>query len=156
MVAVVAYLRKAGPSSSFFFSLLLFIACFSLLQLLRHRGYLDPKRHYKGNGLDSNDKSPMALPQFFQMGTVVEAAHERLSSNAKLSKKERKSTLVEAMLADERIRQYTKKNYLEVTAAASAGGKHQYRQKKAMMAPRAMQGAAYDRAFTKSRKKKGF
>lgn len=91
------------------------------LQLLRHRAYLDPKRHYKGGGVDGGRL--MELPRFFQVGTVVEAAHERLSRDARLTRRERKGTLVEALLADERLRQYAKRNYDAVAAEAARGGR---------------------------------
>ena len=95
------------------------------LLLLRHRAYLDPKRHYKGGGVDGGRL--MELPRFFQVGTVVEAAHERLSPGARIARRERKGTLVEALLADERLRQYAKRNYDEVTAAAQRGGRKEYK-----------------------------
>ena len=96
------------------------------LLLLRHRAYLDPRQHYKGGGVDGGRL--MELPRFFQVGTVVEAAHERLSPGARLTHAERKPTLVEALLADERLRKYAKKGYEEVAAKQAAGGRKAYRQ----------------------------
>lgn len=122
------------------------------LQLLRHRGYLDPKRHYKGKGgFDSGDLK--ALPRFFAVGTVQEAAHERLSAGARLTRKERKGTLVEAMLADERLRTYARKNYDAVAAERARGGRGAYMKRKAAAAPSGMQGAALKGQAAKARAK---
>jgi hypothetical protein len=101
------------------------------------------------------DGSVMELPRFFQVGTVQEGAHERLSRDARLTRKERKSTLVEAMLADERLRQYARRNAIEASTKGSAGGKSDYRQRKAGAAPKGMRAATHDRAFRNSRKQKG-
>jgi hypothetical protein len=59
------------------------------LQLIRNRNYLDPKRFYK-----SSDQTS----QFVQIGTVVEGPTEYFSS--RLSKKQRRTNLVDELLAD--------------------------------------------------------
>jgi hypothetical protein len=95
------------------------------LQIIRNRAFLDPKRHYK-----TREEREGLLPKYFQMGTVVEAAHERGSSAARLTNKQRKPTLVAALLADEDARRYFQKNYDAVTAKAVGGGVGQFRKRK--------------------------
>lgn len=67
--------------------------------LLRMRNYLDPKKFYK-----SSDHS-RALPKHFQMGVVIEGAHEFHS--ARLTKKQRRKTFTDEVMADEAVVQYT-------------------------------------------------
>ncbi|KAG6964573.1 hypothetical protein JG687_00005896 [Phytophthora cactorum] len=67
--------------------------------LLRMRNYLDPKKFYK-----SSDHS-RALPKHFQMGEVIEGAHEFHS--ARLTKKQRRKTFTDEIMADEAVVQYT-------------------------------------------------
>ncbi|GFR96394.1 deoxynucleotidyltransferase terminal-interacting protein 2 [Elysia marginata] len=75
------------------------------MEMIRMRGVLDPKRFYK-----HNDRG--ALPKYFQMGTVVDEGTDFYSS--RLTKKQRKQTLVEELMADANIRQYNKRKYSEV------------------------------------------
>jgi hypothetical protein len=96
------------------------------VQVLRNREYLDPKHHYKGG---SNTELSGAMPRFFQMGTVQEAPHEYLSQ--RLTRKERKGTLVAAMLADERFKQYAKKQSEAVAKKGAAGGRHEFNKRRA-------------------------
>lgn len=139
------------PACSHAHILITFLLLLSpFLQLLRHRGYLDPKRHYKGKGgFDSGDLK--TLPRFFAVGTVQEAAHERLSAGARLTRKERKGTLVEAMLADERLRTYARKNYDAVAAERARGSRGAYMKRKASAAPVGMKGAAFKGQVAKAR-----
>jgi hypothetical protein len=74
------------------------------LFLLQMRSSLDPKRFYKRNDLQSTSK-------YFQMGTVIEHATDFHSS--RLTRKERKNTLVEELLADAEFRKWNKKKYVE-------------------------------------------
>jgi len=75
------------------------------MELIRMRGVLDPKRFYKG-------QDRKATPKFFQMGTVVDEGTDYYAS--RLTKKQRKATLVEELMADANIRQYNKKKYTEL------------------------------------------
>lgn len=97
----------------------------SLLQILRSRSFLDPKRHYKTHRDEANTK---ALPKFVQLGVVQEGPSEFYSS--RLTRAERKGSLVEQLLADEAFRKYAKKNYDAVTAAANAGGVKAFKKRK--------------------------
>jgi hypothetical protein len=101
------------------------------LLLLRHRAYLDPKQHYKGGGVDGGRL--MQLPRFFQVGTVVDAAGGARPSAA-LPRAQRNVSLVDAMLADERLRQYAKKNYDAVAETQLAGGRKAYHARKGQAA----------------------
>jgi hypothetical protein len=89
------------------------------LALIRNRNYLDPKRFYKSA---DNQKSKNAL---VQAGTVVEGPTEFFSS--RLTKKERKATLVGEILADKETARYAQGKYLrmqqEKTAKSQQWGK---------------------------------
>ncbi|CAL1539359.1 unnamed protein product [Lymnaea stagnalis] len=75
------------------------------MEIIRMRGVLDPKRFYK-----NHDRK--ALPKYFQMGTVMDEGTEFYSS--RLTKKQRKQTLVQELMADVNIRQYNKRKYAEL------------------------------------------
>ncbi|RUS18611.1 Fcf2 pre-rRNA processing-domain-containing protein [Endogone sp. FLAS-F59071] len=97
------------------------------LQLLKLRNVLDPKRHYKKD--DSK-----GLPTYFQVGTIVEAPHEFYSS--RLTRRERKSTIVDELAADSEARKYYKRKFLEIQEQKQAGGKGFYKKiKKDRMKP---------------------
>jgi len=85
------------------------------LLILRNRDYVDPKHHYKGS------HELAARPRYFDVGTVQEAPHEFFTS--RLTRKERKPTLVAALMADERFKAYAKKQVAEVSTKAASGGK---------------------------------
>ena len=87
------------------------------LLLLRNRNFIDAKRFYKG----AKNEHKKELPKFFQMGTIVEAPHEFVSG--RLSKKERKATIMDELLSDDRLRGYTRKTFLQIQKKKSSGGK---------------------------------
>uniref|UniRef100_A0A8C6SJE7 Fcf2 pre-rRNA processing C-terminal domain-containing protein n=1 Tax=Neogobius melanostomus TaxID=47308 RepID=A0A8C6SJE7_9GOBI len=72
------------------------------LQLLRMRGSMDSKRFYKKNDRDG-------FPKYFQMGTVVDSPVDFYHS--RVSKKDRKRTMVEELLTDAEFRQTNKKKF---------------------------------------------
>eukprot|EP00884_Botryococcus_braunii_P022252 jgi/Botrbrau1/8710/Bobra.0311s0022.1 len=80
------------------------------LRLLRLRGALDPKRHYK-----SWDKGK--FPTHFAIGTVVEGAADFYSG--RLTNKQRKNTLTEELLADAELNRLRKKRYNALQEEAS-------------------------------------
>ncbi|KJE96028.1 hypothetical protein CAOG_006402 [Capsaspora owczarzaki ATCC 30864] len=82
------------------------------LRLLRMRNYLDPKKHFKGS--DSK-----ALPKHFQIARVVEGPTEFYSS--RLTRKERKNTLVDELMADDRLRKYHKRKFVEIEQRNAQG-----------------------------------
>lgn len=120
------------------------------LLILKNRAYLDPKRHYKGI---SEVGKKGQLPKYFEMGTVVEAAHERLSSKARLTNKQRKPTLVAALLADADFDKYAKRTVEAVHKKSKAGGAGSYLARKA--AGKARAGAASASWYSKKGKKGG-
>ncbi|KAL4337362.1 hypothetical protein AHAS_Ahas12G0102600 [Arachis hypogaea] len=69
------------------------------LKLLKLRSALDPKWHYK-----KGDSKSKALPKYFQVGTVVEDASEFYSE--RLTKKERKATIADELLSDQKLAAY--------------------------------------------------
>lgn len=85
------------------------------LQLLKLRGAMDPKRHYKKSGSKSK-----TLPKYFQVGTVIEPASEYYSG--RLTKKERKTTLTEELFSDRKLGEYRKRKVREIEERNRPGG----------------------------------
>lgn len=85
------------------------------LQLIQMRSVLDPKRHYKKNtfGTNPNDENG-GLPTFVQRGTIVEDSTEFFS--ARINRKQRKKTIADELLSDDKTRQYFKRKYDEIMA----------------------------------------
>ncbi|KAL7570184.1 hypothetical protein ACA910_020019 [Epithemia clementina (nom. ined.)] len=73
------------------------------MTIIRNRNYLDPKRFYKSADTSGSGKS------FIQVGTVVEGPTEYFSS--RLTKKQRRSNLVEELLADPQSSSYVQNKY---------------------------------------------
>lgn len=94
------------------------------LDMLKLRVALDPKRHYK----KQDAKAPP--PKYFQMGRIIEGPTEFYS--ARLTRRERKETLVEQLLADESKQAYFKRKFSEIQEKRQSGGKAFHRKKKAM------------------------
>eukprot|EP00638_Chattonella_subsalsa_P005581 CAMPEP_0117766210 /NCGR_PEP_ID=MMETSP0947-20121206/20686_1 /TAXON_ID=44440 /ORGANISM="Chattonella subsalsa, Strain CCMP2191" /LENGTH=227 /DNA_ID=CAMNT_0005589241 /DNA_START=3 /DNA_END=686 /DNA_ORIENTATION=+ len=88
------------------------------IQAIKLRGYLDPSRFYK---------APEINTKFLQVGTVVEGRGEFFS--ARIPKKKRKQNIVDEILADERVRKYSKKKFQEIQHKKSLGKKGFYRKK---------------------------
>lgn len=89
------------------------------LQLLKLRGVIDPKRHYK-----KSDKSKK-LPKYFQVGTVVEPASDFYAS--RLTKKERKTSIADELLADSTLAQYRKRKVREIEESNQPGGNEKWK-----------------------------
>jgi|SRR5579871_6638515 len=87
------------------------------LTLLQMRDVLDPKRHYRA--------SSKTLPKYFQTGRIIESPHEFFS--ARIKKKDRKETIVQELLADQKSREYFKRKYNEIQEKSTSGGKKWYR-----------------------------
>jgi len=75
------------------------------MKLIQMRGSLDPKQFFKRSSKHMDNT-------FFQMGTVIDDSTEYYG--ARLTKKERKQTLVEELMNDAQIRQHNKKKYVEL------------------------------------------
>ncbi|CAH1984315.1 unnamed protein product [Acanthoscelides obtectus] len=75
------------------------------LEILKMRSVLDPKHFYKKNDLK-------VLPKYFEMGKVMDSPLEFYSN--RLTKKERKKTLVDELLADAEFHKYNKRKYKEI------------------------------------------
>ncbi|KAJ3309335.1 hypothetical protein HDV04_006224 [Boothiomyces sp. JEL0838] len=76
------------------------------LHIIKNRAALDPKRHYKRDTVKT-------IPKFFQMGTVV---GDSTDYRDRLTRKERKQTIVEELLNDTKTRDYMKRKVMEVEA----------------------------------------
>ncbi|XVF71195.1 hypothetical protein PTKIN_Ptkin12aG0016600 [Pterospermum kingtungense] len=89
------------------------------LQLLKLRGAIDPKRHYK------KDSKSKALPKYFQVGTVVESVTDYYSG--RMTKKERKPTLADELLSDPTVRQYRKRKVREIEEQNRPAGNEKWK-----------------------------
>lgn len=88
------------------------------LQLLKMRDVLDPKRHYKKD-------TSRAIPQFSQVGTVIPGPTDYFS--ARLTKKDRKRTLLADVLETEAATKRFKNKYGEIQAVKTSGKKAHYK-----------------------------
>jgi hypothetical protein len=93
------------------------------LQLLKMRNVLDPKRHYK------KDNSKNDIPPFSQVGTIIEGATEFYSS--RVNKKERKQTILEEVVAQEKESGRFQRKYEEINKSKASGKKAFYKSLKA-------------------------
>ncbi|XP_023945900.2 deoxynucleotidyltransferase terminal-interacting protein 2 [Bicyclus anynana] len=75
------------------------------LQILKMRSALDPKRFYKKNDME-------VLPKYFQVGKIMDSPLDHV--NERLTRKERKRTMVEELLADAEFQKYNKRKYKEI------------------------------------------
>ena len=91
------------------------------LLIVKMRGVLDPKRFYR-----SADDG-MKLPKHFQMGTLVEGAGDGWQN--KLSKRERKGSMMQELMADATIRKRAKSQFLKSQAEHNAGRKKTFKPK---------------------------
>ncbi|KAI1406620.1 Fcf2-domain-containing protein [Hypoxylon fuscum] len=89
------------------------------LQLLRMRDVLDSKRFYR------KDSSRALVPEFSQVGTIVEGPTDFF--NARMTKKERKRTLLEEVLETEDTTRKFKSKYGEIQTAKTSGKKGHYK-----------------------------
>ncbi|CAO2837086.1 unnamed protein product [Amaranthus hypochondriacus] len=90
------------------------------LQLLKLRSVIDPKRHYK-----KSDAKSKTLPKYFQVGTIVESASDFFS--ARLTKKERKSSIADELLSDGSLAHYRKRKVREIEDQHRPGGNENWK-----------------------------
>ena len=83
------------------------------IRLLRMRNVLDPKRHYRAN---DNNKAP----KYFSMGTIVAGAADKQSD--RLSRRERKATIADELVADDAFRRRARAKFVEINAPRHAAG----------------------------------
>ncbi|KAI2471469.1 Fcf2-domain-containing protein [Annulohypoxylon bovei var. microspora] len=89
------------------------------LQLLRMRDVLDSKRFYR------KDSSRALVPEFSSVGTIVEGPTDFF--NARLTKKERKRTLLEEVLETEDVTRKFKNKYGQIQETKTSGKKGHYK-----------------------------
>eukprot|EP01031_Cornospumella_fuschlensis_P029884 gene29884-36080_t len=73
------------------------------LEVIRMRNYLDPKRFYK---------NPDKMDRIVHVGTIIEGPTEY--KTARLSKKERKTSIVQEILGDSGLKSYNKRTFLAI------------------------------------------
>uniref|UniRef100_A0A0A9VTU6 rRNA-processing protein fcf2 n=1 Tax=Lygus hesperus TaxID=30085 RepID=A0A0A9VTU6_LYGHE len=89
------------------------------LKVLRMRSVLDTKRFYKRSSLKS-------MTNDVQVGKVVDSPADFYSS--RLTNKQRKSTLVDELLADQEFKKEVKKRYVNIVTTNKRKFKKAYRQ----------------------------
>ena len=82
------------------------------LLLLKMRGVLDPKRFYRSSDIGKE------LPKFFHVGTLVEGAED---GRERLSKRERKASLLAELMSDDAVRKRARSQFQKVQAASNDG-----------------------------------
>lgn len=92
------------------------------MRLLKDRGVLDPRRHYK------KDFSKTLAPTFSEVGRIIEGPTEHFS--ARLTNRERKRTFVEDVLASEKSVGRHRTTYNQIQASKSNGKKAFYKKLK--------------------------
>lgn len=81
------------------------------LKILKLRRVLDPKRFYKkDDSLLGGKKKIKGTMQFFQVGTIMDSPTDYYN---RLTRKERKKTIVEELMEDRTKRQYFKSKFME-------------------------------------------
>lgn len=75
------------------------------LEVIQMRSVLDPKRFYKKNDLK-------VLPKYFHIGKVMDSPLDFY--NSRMTKKERKRTIVDELMADAEFSKYNKRKYKEI------------------------------------------
>lgn len=73
--------------------------------MLQLRNYLNPKSFYKGNDLKK-------IPNYFQVGTILEGGDDFVSG--RLTKKEKRNSLIEHFIKDDTDIQFSKRKFLEI------------------------------------------
>lgn len=92
------------------------------------RSILDPKRHYK------KENGRAQIPEFSQVGTVIEGPTEFFSG--RITKKDRKKTLVDETVALERQSGRFASRYNDVQSAKTSGKKGFYKSLKEKRRPK--------------------
>eukprot|EP00094_Tigriopus_californicus_P011204 TCALIF_10811-PA protein Name:"Similar to DNTTIP2 Deoxynucleotidyltransferase terminal-interacting protein 2 (Bos taurus)" AED:0.20 eAED:0.20 QI:0/0/0/0.4/1/1/5/0/255 len=75
------------------------------LEVLQMRSVLDPKRFYK-----KNDRAD--LPKYFQIGRVIDSPVDYYTDRT--TKKDRKKSLVDQLMADAEFKKYNKRKYTQI------------------------------------------
>ena len=73
------------------------------IKMLRLRNFVDPKKFYK---------APTGMTSVLHVGTVVEGPGEY--SSERLTRKERKRTLLDEVMSDKRVKGYTKNTFMNI------------------------------------------
>ncbi|KAI5292732.1 hypothetical protein KEM52_006110 [Ascosphaera acerosa] len=102
------------------------------LQLLRMRNVLDPHRHYK------KDSAKSKIPEYSQVGTVVEGPTEFFSS--RIVKRDRKKTFLEEVAADRTAKEKFTSKYEEIQARKRSGKKEHYKKVMKMRGKKGVRG----------------
>jgi len=89
------------------------------IQALRLSNAMDPKRFMRGQSKRENKK----MPEYFQMGHIVDSATGPRAGLEAPSSKPKRSTFMAGLLDDDKGRAYVNRKYAEVQEKASSGGR---------------------------------
>ncbi|CAK7203562.1 dTDP-fucopyranose mutase [Sporothrix eucalyptigena] len=88
-------------------------------QILRMRGILDPKQHFR------KDNRKNMIPKFSVFGTIVEGTAK--GERDRLTRKQRKNTMVEEVLASQEYNPQFKRRYNKIQEKNASGKKGFYK-----------------------------
>ncbi|ERT01479.1 hypothetical protein HMPREF1624_02729 [Sporothrix schenckii ATCC 58251] len=88
-------------------------------QILRMRGILDPKQHFK------KDNRKNMIPKYSVFGTILEGTAK--GERDRLTRKQRKNTMVEEVLASQEYNQQFKRRYNKIQEKNASGKKGFYK-----------------------------
>ncbi|OLY78585.1 rRNA-processing protein fcf2 [Smittium mucronatum] len=91
------------------------------LHVLKLRSVIDPKRFYK------RDSKRNEIPAHFQFGRIIEGPADFYSS--RMTNRERKSTIVDELLADSQATSYLKKKFKQEQSARESAAFHSRKKK---------------------------
>ena len=107
----------------------------SEIKVMKLRSHLDPKRFYAASarilesdvrGVLSDGTKAKTPSKFFQIGTVIEGRFESKKLH-RVTKKNRKATFVDQILADADAMSYTRKVYTKRQAQGQSGTAREYK-----------------------------
>jgi hypothetical protein len=108
---------------------------------------MDPKRFMRGEAKRVNKK----LPEYFQMGYIVDSAQNARAGEQAPSQKVKKASFVKNLMADDKGKEWAKRKYAQVQEKAQSGGKNHYKNK---MAKRGSIGGGFSGKGGKGKGKK--
>lgn len=95
------------------------------IQALRLSNAMDPKRFMRGEAKRDNAK----IPEYFQMGYVVDSAQNARAGTQAPSQKINKASFLSSLMGDEKGKEWAKRKYAQVQEKAQSGGKGFYKRK---------------------------
>lgn len=86
---------------------------------------MDPKRFMRGEAKREGKK----LPEYFQMGYIVDSSQNARAGIEAPSNKVKKGSFVASLMGDDKGKEWAKRKYAQVQEKAQSGGKNHYKRK---------------------------